>query len=173
MAKKKTGFIKVSRDFLHSPLYTNGTPFNLKEVWLDLNLRAFYQDTQKTYKNKLHTYLRGQVEGSYRQFAEWWCMSKDTVKNRLEELEEAGYIHIISSKGPTVINLPNYGAEQDFSGLGVDTDSYANQDTDSDKVSDTDSDKDSDNYKKGKENNKKSSKNQKEKPAAHLDFLEE
>ena len=174
MAKKKTnGYIKISRDFMHHPLYTNGMAFTLKEVLIDLNLRAFYQDTQKTYKNTLNTYLRGQVEGSYRQFAEWWCMSKDTVDNRLNALEEGGYIYRTSLQGRTVINLLNYCAEQDNSGLGSDTNQDTNQDTDKDRGSDTKRDTDSDNYKKDKEINKKSLKNQKEKRSARSDFFVE
>ena len=172
MAKgKNKGYIKVSRDFMYHPLYSNGTPFTLKEVFIDLNLRAFYQDTTKPYLNTIHTYLRGQVEGSYRQMAEWWSMSTDTVKKRLDALEEAGYLYRSEVKGRTVINLLEYCVEQDNSGLGAYKDSDKDSDTESYKNTDKVSDKDSDNYKKSEEIMDKSKKKSKRKPAAQRDFF--
>lgn len=169
---KNKGFIKISRNFMDDPLYTNGCAFSLKDVLIDLTLRAFYEDTTKTYRNRMRTYKRGQVEGSTRQFAEWWYMSKDTVDRRLQRLQEYGYIYVEKSKDQTVITLVKYGAEQDFLGLGCDTDKDTNKDTDKDTGKDTNKDTNKDNFKKRKEVIKKSSKNQKEKPSA-LDFFVE
>ena len=168
---KNKGYIKVSRDFMYHPLYTNGTPFTLKEVLLDLNLRAFYQDTTKPYMNKMQTYYRGQVEGSIRQMAIWWSMSTNTVENRLDALEEAGYLYKRTIKNHTVITLLEYCDEQDNSGLGSHTELDTDSHTELDKVSHTDSHTDSHNYKKAEESIKKSIKKSKEEPAALYDLF--
>jgi DNA-binding transcriptional MocR family regulator len=171
---KNNGFIKISRNFINDPIYTNGCAFSLKEVLLDLTLRAFYEDTTKNYRNKMRSYQIGQVEGSMRQFAEWWNMSKDTVERRLKVLQEFGYIYVETLQDQTVITLVKYRAEQAFLGLGCDTNKDTNKDTDKDADKDTNKDTNKDNFKKNKKVIKKSSRNQKEKrPAAHLDFLEE
>lgn len=172
MAKTKTGFIKVNRDFMHHPLYSNGTAFNLKEVFLDLNLRALYQDTQKPYRNSMYTYQRGQVEGSIRQFAEWWHMSLETVEKRLNALEECGYITRAMVQGRTVVNLLNYCIEQDNLGLGTNSNPNTDPNTDPNKLPNTDPNSNPNNYKKGKESKYKSIKKEKEKPPA-LDFFVE
>lgn len=170
---KNKGFIKISRNFMDDPLYTNGCAFSLKEVLIDLTLRAFYEDTTKTYRNKMRTYKKGQVEGSIRQFAEWWSMNKDTVNRRLKLLQEYGYIYVEKSHDQTVVTLVKYGAEQEFLGLGCDTNTDTNTDTDKDADKDTNKDTDTDNFKKNKEIIKKSLRNQKEKPSGHSDFFVE
>lgn len=170
MKPKKNGYIKVSRSFLHSDIYQTESCFNLKEVYLDLNLRALYADRQKYYRNKLYPYRRGQVEGSLRQFADWWNMNKDTAERRLKNLEENGYIFIDEVGGRTVITLRHYCTEQDFEGLGSDTNTDSNSDSNSDSDTDNNTDSNSDNYKKVKESTKKDSKN-KRKPSADFDVL--
>ena len=108
MKNKKVGFIKLSRSFLEHPLYFGEEAFNLKEVYLDLNLRALHKEKTKVFRNKLRTYQRGQVEGSIRQFAEWWHMSVNTARRRLKELEQYGFIYVESTNVNTVITLRNY-----------------------------------------------------------------
>ena len=173
MKKKKSGFIKISHDFVDHPLYSGSDAFNLKEVYLDLNLRAFYQDTSKVYRNKLRTYHRGQVEGSIRQFADWWHMTKDTAMRRLRTLQENGLIFIETSNEQTVVTLRNYCTEQDFDGIGCDTNQDTNKDTNQDTHKDTDKDTNSDNLKKTKEVIKNSEKNQKNKPSADFGFVKD
>ena len=151
MAKKYYGFIKVSHKFLDHPLYKGDGPFNLKEVLLDLTLRAFYQDTTKTFRSNIRTYQRGQVEGSTRQFCEWWNMSRGTVNRRLKVLQENGFIYVESSKMQTVITLVNFKAEQDFEGLGSTTNRTTDSTTDRTIDSTTNSTTDSTNLKKDKE----------------------
>ena len=171
MKKKKQGYIKICHGFLDHPLYVGEQAFNLKEVYLDLNLRAFYQDTTKVYKNRVRTYQRGQVEGSTRQFAEWWNMSRDTVQKRLKALQEIGLIYVESTKVQTVITLRNYCTEQDSFGIGTDTESTTDSTTESTTRYATGQATDQSNLKKDKEVIKNSEKNQKNKPSADLDFL--
>lgn len=161
MKKNKKGFIKISKDFIDHPLYSGSDAFNLKEVLIDLTLRAFYTDVQKTYRGQIRYYQRGQVEGSIRQFAEWWNMTKDTATKRLQVLEENGFIYVEKSNLQTVVTLRNYCKEQDFFGLGSDTDLDTDSDTNQDTHYDTESDTDSDNLKKSKEKNKKREKKEK------------
>ena len=169
MKKIKQGFIKISRGFLDDPIYHDGAAFSLKEVYIDLTLRAFYQETTKAFKSRMRTYQRGQVEGSIRQFAEWWHMSCDTVSRRLKVLQENGYIYIESSKVQTVITLRKYCMEQDFEGIGSYTDKDTDKDTNQYTDKDTHKDTDKDNYKNNKEVIKKSERNQKKEPSA--DFV--
>lgn len=173
MKKSKQGFIKISRGFLDDPLYTSGEAFSLKDVYIDLTLRAFYQDTTKTFKNKMRTYHRGQVEGSTRQFAEWWNMSRETVLRRLKVLQENGYIYVESTKVQTVITLRKYCMEQDFEGMGCDTDKTTDQTTNQTTHKTTEQTTDKTNYKKDKEVIKKTIKNQKKEPSADFGFVKD
>lgn len=173
MKKNKQGFIKISRGFLDDPIYNGNEAFSLKEVYIDLTLRAFYQETSKVYKNKMRTYQRGQVEGSTRQFAEWWNMSRETVSRRLKVLQENGYIFVESSKVQTVVTLRKYCTEQDFEGMGCDTDKTTDKATDKATGQTTDQATDKANYKKDKEVIKKSIKNQKKEPSADFGFVKD
>lgn len=173
MAKKKIGYIKVSREFLHHPYYSNGEPFTLKEVFLDLNLRAYYQDTTKMVKQHSRTYKRGQVQGTTEQMSEWWHMSRATVNRRLKALQEDGLIYVDSSSVNTVVTLVKYGLEQDFNGVG-DTTADTTADTTNDTTTDTTSDTTADtHYKKSEEDIYKFQKTQNKNPSGGESFFVE
>lgn len=173
MKKQKIGYIKVSRYFLEHPLYSGSEAFNLKEVYLDLNIRAFHKEKTKMYKNKLRTYHRGQVEGSIRQFAEYWHMSINTARKRLEQLQNHGLIIVESTSINTVITLRNYCTEQDSEGLGVNTDCYTDEYTTLHTDEYTDRYTDEYNLKNEEECIKNDNKNEKEKPSADFGFVKD
>lgn len=173
MAKKKTGFVKISRDFLHHPYYSNGEPFTLKEVLIDLTIRAYFQDTMKLVKAHSRVYKRGQVQGTTGQMSEWWHMSRATVYRRLERLQEDGFIYVESSGVNTVVTLVKYGLEQDFNGLGdttADTTGETTDDTTYDTTSDTTADT---HYKKSEEDIYKFKKTQNRNPSGEESFFVE
>ena len=173
MAKKKIGFIKISREFLHHPYYSDGTPFTLKEVLLDLNLRAYYQDTTKLVKAHSRTYKRGQVQGTIAQMCEWWHMGRGTVYRRLETLQRDGFIYVESSSVNTVVTLIKYGFEQDFEGVGGTTDGTTDRTTDETTSGTTDGTTDGTHYKKSEEDIYKFKRTQNKNPSGEESFFVE
>lgn len=152
---KNTGFIKVSRDILHSAVWESGERFDLRSIWLDLTIRANHSDQYKIQGNHSYVLKRGQLTGSLRQFGEWWNIDKDTARKKLLLLQEMGLILYDSQTLPqTLITLANYSLEQSKNGLGTDSTSDTVSDGESDNYSDTVSDETSEHYKNDKECNK-------------------
>ena len=173
MKKQKIGYIKVSRYFLEHPLYSGSDAFSLKDVYLDLNIRAYHKEKTKMYKNKLRTYQRGQVEGSIRQFAEWWHMGVNTARRRLEELQRHGLIYVESTNVNTVVTLRNYCIEQDSEGLGWNTDGYTDGYANEYTGGYADGYTDEHNLKNDKECIKNDIKNEKKEPSADFGFVKD
>lgn len=171
MAKKNSGYIKISRDILHSPIWEASDRFDIRSIWIDLNLRANHTDQTKTQGNQSYILKRGQVTGSLTQFGEWWHMDKDTARRKLLLLQSMGLIYYDSrTLNQTLVTLVKYSIEQGASGLGCDTISDAISDATSDEYADTISDATSEHYKNDKECNKNDKRMNKEKPAAFEDF---
>lgn len=171
MAKKNTGYIKVSRDLLHSSIWDTDERLTIREIWLDLNLRASYSEQKKVNGNHQFTLHRGQIYASLRQFGYWWNMDKDTARQKLKLLQEMGLIWLdTKSHKQTLVTLVKYGLEQDKNGLSFDSTSDSSSDDTSDDVSDVTSDAMPDIYKNGKECIKNEERMKKKEPSAFVDY---
>ena len=167
--KKNTGYIKLSRDILHHTVWENDERFDLRSIWLDLNIRANHSDQEKVQGNHTYTLKRGQLTGSLNQFAEWWHMNKDTARRKLLLLQQLGLIYYDSRTLPqTLITLVPYGFEQDTNGVGCDTISDTISDDTSDAISDSTSDATSEHYKNDKECNKNDIRMKKKRPSVDI-----
>lgn len=164
---KNTGYIKVSRDILHSDVWESDERFDLRSIFIDLTIRANHSEQKKIQGNHSYTLKRGQLTGSLRQFGEWWNLDKDTAKKKLMLLQELGLIYYDSQTLPqTLITLVNYCSEQSKNGLCADSTSDTVSDETSDSMSDSTSDETSDYYKNDKECNKNVKRMNKKEPTA-------
>lgn len=129
MAKKSTGYIKVSRSFFDSPLVEDKAYSNM-EMWLDLNIMANHSDQKKTCGNKVYTLKRGQLTCSQNQLADRWHCSRERVRRKLKLFEDLGLITIDCNQLPyTLLTLINYGVEQNGNGVGETSNETDNETT--------------------------------------------
>jgi DNA-binding transcriptional MocR family regulator len=146
-------WIKLYPKVRESAVWTDPVRF---KAFCDLLLSANYKDKDWFYRGQLVKIKRGQFVTSLRKLSNSWGVSKDTVKNILEQFEELGMIQCeYQTVRYTLITIVKYGVYQSKSGIGLDTDSDTEQDTDYDTDSDADLDTDSTQHKNIYKNNKK------------------
>lgn len=105
----KTGmFLKLDRGILDHWLWTK-KPFSEGQAWIDLLLLANIADKKTSYKGKIITCKRGDVNYSITWLAERWKWSRDKTRNYLRLLEDDGMVTLNATTHRTTITIVNYG----------------------------------------------------------------
>ena len=102
------GFIKLHRRVRDHWLYQEKRTFSKFEAWIDLIMRANYEDKKMLLGNELISVKRGQVITSIRKLCECWGWSNTKVNTFLNLLEQDEMITTKSDTKKTVINICNY-----------------------------------------------------------------
>lgn len=109
----KTGmFLKLDRGILDHWLWTK-KPFSEGQAWIDLLLLANIEDKKTSYKGKIITCRRGDVNYSITWLAERWKWSRDKTRNYLRLLEDDGMVTLNATTHRTTITIVNYGGFND------------------------------------------------------------
>lgn len=139
------GWIKMHRKLKKHWLFQEKRVYSKLEAWIDLLLRASYQDEKKMFNNKIVPLKRGQLVTSIRCLANDWDWSKKKVQSYLQLLVDDGMITVTSDKDKTIIEINQYDCYQgdaeetlkpapsvespELGGQGGDANGYAKGDT--------------------------------------------
>lgn len=115
MADKRTGWYKLQRDILDSPLWEMDEPFGKRDAYIDLLLLANYEEKKfyPKHSNQVITVHVGQLVTSCEKLAVRWKWSKKRVTNFLNQLEKGNALFKKTYNWGTVLTLRGYGIEGD------------------------------------------------------------
>lgn len=139
MAKKKNGFIQLSRDVLELPFWVSPEPYSRRDAYVSLYFMAHYQDQDLMLKNGRFIHIkRGQVFTTLKTLCTTWHWSKDKVRYYLKTLDLLGLAHTVYNANGTTITLEKYGLEGNQHHTDPTTDQTSDPTTDqpSDQTSD-------------------------------------
>lgn len=109
---KDKGFIAIYRSLQDNFIWSD-KPFARGQAWIDLLLKANYEERSFYFNGNLETVGRGERITSLRQLAADWGWSKDKAKKFLDELKSFGMIDYFSDTKKTRYKVLNYGVYQD------------------------------------------------------------
>ena len=115
MAKRKEkgqGYVYLQRKLLQSAIWQYNEPFDRRSAWVDLILRANYEDREVMAKNSVITVHRGQHLESVTHIAKRWKWSQNKVRRFFRMLVDANMITTDGTPGGTLITLINYDKMQ-------------------------------------------------------------
>jgi hypothetical protein len=105
------GWVRVYRSLLDHPIWT-AERFARGQAWLDLIMRAAYEDHESFTTHGPDWIKRGQVLTTQVALAERWRWDRETVRSFLDTLKRRSMIVIETSKatstGYTLITIRNY-----------------------------------------------------------------
>lgn len=104
-----TGWIKISRDIQNHWIWKD--PIKLK-WWIDILITVNHADTKVNLGFELYECKRGQSIMSLKNWAERWCVSKDSTRNFFTLLEKDGMIIHENLSKSTRITVCNYDTYQ-------------------------------------------------------------
>ena len=119
------GYIKLNREITKHWIW-NDKPFSKGQAWIDLLLRARWQDGKVFYEGKLEDRKRGSVYCSMSYLAKEWGWDRRKVRRFLSVLESDGMLSVNGTTHGTTIIIENYSKWQD----GLTTDSTGDGTTD-------------------------------------------
>lgn len=132
MSSKK-GWVKLYRNITEHWVYAD--PLLLK-IWITVLCMANHEPRKISINGNMEQIGIGEFWTSFRKIAQVTCMSVNTVKSKLEQLEEDGMIAVYPKQGVgTRIKVLNYSIYQSKSGV-----QKTISDTSNDTISDTSND---------------------------------
>ena len=115
MAKRKEkgqGYVYLQRKLLQSAIWSYNEPFDRRSAWVDLILRANYEDREVMVKSSVITVHRGQHLESVKHIKTRWKWSEGKIRRFFRMLEEANMITTDGTPGGMLITLINYDKMQ-------------------------------------------------------------
>lgn len=107
------GWIKVHRSVLENPLWTD-KPFSRGQAWIDILLRANYEDKEIMLGGNIAKVKRGSFITSELKLMDRWGWSKKKVRAFLSLLETENMIVRYATQKGTTIKVVNYKVYQDL-----------------------------------------------------------
>lgn len=107
MAGKNKGWVRIDRSIRDSWIW-KGEPFSKGQAWMDLLLRAAYEDKTVYYQDHIFHLKRGQLVTSYRQLAKDWGWGFRRTVRYTEMLKDDGMIIINGSTNGSTITIVNW-----------------------------------------------------------------
>lgn len=105
------GFVKMYRDLREHSLWRD-KPYARGQAWVDLILRASYQQSTFLLNGHFRKTERGQLFTSIRHLALDWGWSKKKVTLFLSELQKEKMITVEGDTEGTTVTIVNYGLYQ-------------------------------------------------------------
>lgn len=106
------GWIKLHRQIMDHPFYTEDRIFSRYEAWEFLLLSANHADAKIMIDGQLVTVERGSLITSIRKLQERWKWSNTKVSRFLDVLQSEGMATVKSDTKKTVISIDKYGFYQ-------------------------------------------------------------
>lgn len=106
------GWIKLHRQIMDHPFYTEDRVFSRHEAWEFLLLNANHADAKIMIDGQLITVERGSLITSIRKLQDRWKWSNTKVSRFLDVLQSEGMATVKSDTKKTVITLDRYGFYQ-------------------------------------------------------------
>ena len=116
--QSKGNWIKLNRKIWNNFIWSFDSP-KYTLAWIDILLMANYEDKKIMFDGKERTIQRGSFVTSMVKLSDRWQMSRRTVKNLLDTLQNNGMITYESTKRCTTVFVSKYEIYQevsDFSG---------------------------------------------------------
>ena len=108
-----SGWIKIHRSIIENPLWTD-KPFSRGQAWIDILLRANYDDKEIMLGGNIKKVNRGSFITSELKLMDRWGWSKKKVRAFLSLLESENMIERYATQKGTTINVVNYSVYQDL-----------------------------------------------------------
>lgn len=108
-----SGWIKIHRSITGNPLWTD-KPFSRGQAWIDILLRANYEDKEIMLGGNITNVKRGSFITSELKLMDRWGWSKKKVRAFLSLLENENMIVRYATQKGTTITVVNYSIYQDF-----------------------------------------------------------
>lgn len=108
-----SGWIKIHRSIIENPLWTD-KPFSRGQAWIDILLRANYDDKEIMLGGNIKKVNRGSFITSELKLMDKWGWSKKKVRAFLSLLESENMIERHATQKGTTINVVNYSVYQDL-----------------------------------------------------------
>jgi hypothetical protein len=124
------GWIRLYRQIKDNAVIWGDEPYSRAQAWIDLLLRANYEDKTTMFNGKLTTVKRGSFITSIRKLASEWSWGHVKVMHFLEALEKDGMIKKESDNHRTLLIIVNYDLYQDRQNADDNTDRHADDNTD-------------------------------------------
>ena len=112
MAKKNTGWVKISREIVGHWVFDDP---NCLKLWIWLICTVNHKDAKVPINSEVLVVHRGQTYTSIREIASTLGMSRNTATKKLKMMQDDGMIFMDSRKKcGTLITVLNYALYQDF-----------------------------------------------------------
>ena len=108
-----SGWIKIHRSIIENPLWTD-KPFSRGQAWIDILLRANYEDKEIMLGGNIKKVNRGSFITSELKLMDRWGWSKKKVRAFLSLLESENMIERYATQKGTTKNVVNYSVYQDL-----------------------------------------------------------
>lgn len=102
------GFIKLYRDVKDHWIWQEDSPFNRRDAWIDMLMRANHKEQKVLINNEVVPIQRGQFLCSERNLASDYLWSRTKLRNFLELLESDTMIELNKDHGKTIVTICNY-----------------------------------------------------------------
>ena len=109
---KNNGYISLYRS-IQSNFIWNDKPFARGQAWIDLLLRASYEERSFIYNNQIINLDVGELITSIKKLSDDWGWSRDKVTRFLKCLADASMISYQTDTHKTVIKVLNFNDFQD------------------------------------------------------------